>query len=184
MACNFWRRYTWSKSIDDSSQADDNVTWLGSLSSLQDPNKPWLETEPLDLRHSVCVQFSYSYDLPFGHGTGIPGQHAAVGRCDHRRVEDERHLAHRRWPAADFHALRTATRFRHMAGSDPTSWERPSAIMARIGWTTTLSDNSVFQRPDDFHPGQCSARDGKHPQPLVVHDRSVCGKAIRRYARR
>jgi len=43
MACSFLVTYTWSKSIDDSSQADDNVTWLGSFTSLQDPNKPSLE---------------------------------------------------------------------------------------------------------------------------------------------
>jgi len=30
----FLATYTWSKSIDDSSQADDNVTWPGSFSSL------------------------------------------------------------------------------------------------------------------------------------------------------
>jgi len=60
--------YTWSKSIDDSSQADDNVTWLGSFSSLQDPNKPWLERSlsTFDIPH--VIQFSYSYDLPFGKG--------------------------------------------------------------------------------------------------------------------
>src|ERR1700678_2671633 len=39
----FLVNYTWSKSIDDSSVGDDNVTWLGSFTSLQDPNKPWLE---------------------------------------------------------------------------------------------------------------------------------------------
>ena len=36
----FLATYIWSKSIDDSSQADDNMTWLGSFDSLQDPNKP------------------------------------------------------------------------------------------------------------------------------------------------
>ena len=56
--------YTWSKSIDDSSQADDNVTWLGSFTSLQDPNRPGLERSlsTFDIPH--VVQFSYSYDLP------------------------------------------------------------------------------------------------------------------------
>jgi len=58
--------YTWSKSIDDSSQADDNVTWLGSFTSLQDPNKPWLERSLSTFDIPQVVQFSYSYDLPFG----------------------------------------------------------------------------------------------------------------------
>ena len=35
--------YVWSKSIDDASAPDDNTTWLGSFTSIQDPNKPWLE---------------------------------------------------------------------------------------------------------------------------------------------
>ncbi len=58
--------YTWSKSIDDSSQADDNVTWLGSFSSLQDPNKPWLERSLSTFDIPQVLQFSYTYDLPFG----------------------------------------------------------------------------------------------------------------------
>ena len=60
--------YTWSKSIDDASTYDDNVTWEGSLTSLQDPNKPWLERSlsTFDIPH--VVQFTYTYDLPFGHG--------------------------------------------------------------------------------------------------------------------
>ncbi len=65
--------YVWSKSIDDSSQADDNVTWLGSFSSLQDPNKPWMERSlsTFDIPH--VLQFSYSYDLPIGRGRTFLG---------------------------------------------------------------------------------------------------------------
>jgi outer membrane receptor protein involved in Fe transport len=60
--------YTWSKSIDDSSTFDDNVTWLGSFTSLQDPNKPWLERSlsTFDIPHSLKI--NYTYELPFGHG--------------------------------------------------------------------------------------------------------------------
>jgi hypothetical protein len=65
--------YTWSKSIDDASNADDNVTWLGSFTSLQDPNKPWLERSlsTFDIPH--VIQFSYSYDLPFGRHRAMLG---------------------------------------------------------------------------------------------------------------
>ena len=98
--------YTWSKSIDDSSQADDNVTWLGSFSSLQDPNKPWLERSlsTFDIPH--VLQFSYSYDLPFGRGRALLGNMPRWAEADHRRMEDERHLAHLRWTAADLHRRR------------------------------------------------------------------------------
>jgi len=65
--------YTWSKSIDDSSVADDNVTWLGSFTSLQNPNKPWLERSLSTFDIPSVLQFSYTYDLPFGRGKAMLG---------------------------------------------------------------------------------------------------------------
>ena len=65
--------YIWSKSIDDSSQADDNVTWLGSFTSLQDPNKPWLERSLSTFDIPQVLQISYTYDLPFGRGRAFLG---------------------------------------------------------------------------------------------------------------
>jgi len=64
----FLVNYTWSKSIDDSSTGDDNVTWLGSFTSLQDPNKPWLERSLSTFDTPSVLKFSYSYDLPIGRG--------------------------------------------------------------------------------------------------------------------
>lgn len=69
----FLINYTWSKSIDDSSTADDNVTWLGSYTSLQDPNKPWLERSLSTFDTPSVLKFSYSYDLPFGRGKMLGG---------------------------------------------------------------------------------------------------------------
>ncbi len=60
--------YTWSKSIDDSSTYDDNVTWLGSFLSLQDPNKPWLERSLSTFDTPSVLKLNYTYDLPVGHG--------------------------------------------------------------------------------------------------------------------
>lgn len=60
--------YVWSKSIDDASTDDDNVTWLGSFLSLQDPNKPWLERSLSSFDIPQVFQVSYTYDLPVGHG--------------------------------------------------------------------------------------------------------------------
>jgi Carboxypeptidase regulatory-like domain/TonB dependent receptor len=65
--------FVWSKSIDDSSQADWNVSWLGSIDSLQDPNKPWLERSLSTFDIPYVFQVSYSYDLPFGHGRAFLG---------------------------------------------------------------------------------------------------------------
>ncbi len=64
----FLATYVWSKSIDDASVPDDNTTWLGSFTSLQDPNKPWLERSLSTFDIPAVLQFSYLYDLPVGHG--------------------------------------------------------------------------------------------------------------------
>ncbi len=69
----FLVNYTWSKSIDDSSQADDNVTWLGSFSSIQDPNRPFEERSLSTFDTPSVLKFSYSYDLPFGRGRMFGG---------------------------------------------------------------------------------------------------------------
>jgi hypothetical protein len=64
----FLATYVWSKSIDDASVPDDNTTWLGSFTSLQDPNKPGLERSLSTFDIPSVFQFSYTYDLPIGHG--------------------------------------------------------------------------------------------------------------------
>jgi hypothetical protein len=65
--------FVWSKSIDDSSVPDDNTSWLGSFTSLQDPNKPWLERSLSTFDIPFAVQLSYTYDLPFGRGKQFGG---------------------------------------------------------------------------------------------------------------
>jgi hypothetical protein len=65
--------YTWSKSIDDASTYDDNVTWLGSFTSLQDPNKPWLERSLSTFDIPQVFKLNYTYDLPFGRGRALLG---------------------------------------------------------------------------------------------------------------
>jgi hypothetical protein len=67
-ALQFLASFVWSKSIDDASADDDNVTWLGSFLSLQDPNKPWLERSLSSFDIPAVLQFSYTYDLPVGRG--------------------------------------------------------------------------------------------------------------------
>jgi len=60
--------YVFSKSIDNSSAACGCTTWLGGATSLQDPNKRFLErsVSQYDIPH--VLQFSYVYQLPFGKG--------------------------------------------------------------------------------------------------------------------
>ena len=60
--------YVFSKSIDDSSVACGCTSWLGGATSLQDPNRRYLErsVSQFDIPH--VFQVSYSYSLPFGRG--------------------------------------------------------------------------------------------------------------------
>ena len=69
----FLSTYTFSRSFDDSSVDDDNVSWIGSFISLQDPNKPYLERSlsTFDIPH--VFQASYVYALPIGRGKSFGG---------------------------------------------------------------------------------------------------------------
>ncbi|MGC2639327.1 MAG: carboxypeptidase regulatory-like domain-containing protein [Acidobacteriaceae bacterium] len=70
--------YVWSKSMDDSSVPDDNTTWLGSFTSLQDPNKPWLERSLSTFDIPNVFQASYTWDIPVGRGRAMLGGMPAV----------------------------------------------------------------------------------------------------------
>jgi hypothetical protein len=65
--------YVFSKSIDDSSVACGCTTFLGGTTSLQDPNRRYLErsVSQYDIPH--VFQVSYVYQLPFGRGKQFGG---------------------------------------------------------------------------------------------------------------
>ena len=144
--------YVWSKSIDDSSQADDNVTWLGSFTSLQDPNKPWLERSlsTFDIPH--VVQFSYSYDLPFGRHRALLGNmpralEAIVGGWKTNgiwRIADGRPLT---FTVADGNALPT------YGVQRPNLVGTPKRNHGSNWVDSYFVDNSVFLRPPDYTLG-------------------------------
>jgi len=148
----FLATYTWSKSIDDSSQADDNVTWLGSFSSLQDPNKPQLERSlsTFDIPH--VFQFSYSYDLPIGRGRPFGGNmprwaDLIVGGWKTNgiwRIADGRPLT---FTVADGNPLPT------YGGQRPNIVGTPKRNQGSNFMDQYFVDDSVFQRPDDFTMG-------------------------------
>jgi hypothetical protein len=60
--------YVFSKSIDDASVACGCTTWLGGATSLQDPNRGYLERSVSQYDIPQVIQFSYVYSLPFGRG--------------------------------------------------------------------------------------------------------------------
>ena len=113
----FLVNYTWSKSIDDSSVGDDNVTWLGSFTSLQDPNKPWLERSLSTFDIPSVLKFSYSYDLPFGRGKALLGNMPRVLNASYRRMEDQRHLADRGRQASAHHGFERRNTAAHVRRS-------------------------------------------------------------------
>jgi hypothetical protein len=155
--------YVWSKSIDDSSQADDNVTWLGSFTSLQDPNKPWLERSlsTFDIPH--VVQFSYSYDLPFGRGRMMLGHmprvvDAVVGGWKTNglwRISDGRPLT---FFLADGQALPT------YGAQRPNIVGTPKRAAHDIV-DQYFADPSIFQRTPDFTLGNAPRADGAVRSP-------------------
>ena len=144
--------FTWSKSIDNSSQADDNVTWLGSFSSLQDPNKPWLERSLSTFDIPYVIQFSYSYDLPFGHGRAFLGNmpgwaNAILGGWTTNgiwRIADGRPLA---FTVADGNPIPTYGLQRPNIVGTPKRNHGPDWV------DNYFVDNTVFQRPADFTLG-------------------------------
>ncbi len=148
----FLATFTWSKSIDDSSQADDNVTWLGSFSSLQDPNKPWLERSLSTFDIPYVAQFSYSYDLPFGRGKAMLGNmprwaDAIVGGWKTNgiwRISDGRPLT---FTVGDGNPIPTyGTQRPNLVGT-------PRRNHGKDWVDNYFADNTVFVRPDDYTLG-------------------------------
>jgi len=62
----FLTTYVFSKSIDDSSVSCGCTTWLGGSTSLQDPNRRYLERSLSQFDVPHVLQFSYVYAFPFG----------------------------------------------------------------------------------------------------------------------
>jgi len=63
--------YNFSKSIDDASSSDN--TFLGGSTSLQDPNKPYLERGVSLFDIPQQFQITHVYQLPFGRGKQFGG---------------------------------------------------------------------------------------------------------------
>jgi len=170
--------YTWSKSIDDSSNADDNVTWLGSFTSLQDPNKPAMERSlsTFDIPH--VFQFSYSYDLPFGRGKTLLGHmpgwaEAILGGWKTSgiwRAADGRPLA---FTVSDGLALPTyGTQRPNIVGT-------PKRNHSSDWVDNYFVDPNVFQRPDDFTLGNAPRALGSVRSPWSFTADLSLGKQFR-----
>jgi hypothetical protein len=70
--------YVWSKSIDDASTTSSNLTWLGGITHLTDPNNLHLERGLSTWDIPSTLQFSYTYELPVGRGKPLLGHANAV----------------------------------------------------------------------------------------------------------
>jgi hypothetical protein len=172
--------YVWSKSIDDSSQADDNVTWLGSFSSLQDPNKPWMERSlsTFDIPH--VIQFSYSYDLPFGRGRAFLGNlprwaDGFIGGWKTNgiwRISDGRPLT---FQVADGLALPTyGTQRPNIVGNPKRN--NGSGFVDQYFAGNTSDDHPNFVRPDDFTLGNAPRAFGNIRTPWQFSTNLSLGK--------
>jgi hypothetical protein len=63
--------YTNQKSIDDASVGHGGLTWLGGSTSLQNPNKRYLERSLSQYDIPQVLNISYVYHFPFGRGKAI-----------------------------------------------------------------------------------------------------------------
>ncbi len=171
----FLATFTWSKSIDDSSNADDNVTWLGSFSSLQDPNKPWLERSLSTFDIPYVVQFSYTYDLPFGRGrvflrnlprwaNGILGGWKTNGIW---RIADGRPLT---FGLADGTSLPT------YGAQRPNLVGKPQRNHGADWMFNYFTDNSVLQQPAPFTLGNAPRAYGGVRSPWTFTSDLSIGK--------
>ena len=72
----FLASYVFSKALDDSSVSQNS--WNTGSTSLQDPNKRFLEysTSLYDMTH--VLRFNHVYELPFGHGKSVGNNWNAV----------------------------------------------------------------------------------------------------------
>src|SRR5438874_30603 len=169
--------FVWSKSIDDASSGDTNVSWAQQgFDSLQDPNKPELERSLSTFDIPYVIQFSYSYDLPFGHGRAFLGNmprwaDLIIGGWKTNgiwRISDGRPLAFflndGGQPLPTYGAQRpniVGTPKRHH-GSD---------------WVDNyFADNSVFQRPVPFTLGDARRTLGSVRSPWSFTTNLSVGK--------
>jgi hypothetical protein len=160
--------YVWSKAIDDASQADDNVTWLGSFSSLQDPNKPWLERSLSTFDIPNVLQFSYTYDLPFGRGRAFLGNmprvlEAVVGGWKTNglwRMNGGRPIT---LSVSDGNPLPT------YGGQRPNIVGTPKRNHGTDWIDNFFVDPTVFQRPTDFTMGNAPRAFGSIRTPWAFN---------------
>ena len=171
----FLASYTWSKSIDNSSNADQNITWLGSFDSLQDPNRPNLERSlsTFDIPH--VFQLSYSYDLPIGHGRPFLGNmprwaDLIIGGWKTNgvwRISAGRPLS---FSVADGNPIPTYGDQRPNIVGTPKRNHGPDWV------DNYFVDNTVFQRPDDFTLGNAPRALGNVRTPTSFTTSMSLGK--------
>jgi hypothetical protein len=149
--------YVWSKSIDDASAPDDNTTWLGSFTSIQDPNKPWLERSLSTFDIPQVFQATYTYDLPVGRGKALLSQMPVwvdliVGGWKTNgvwRVADGRPLA---MFLADGNPLPTYGQRPNINGTPRRT--RGQASASPSSWINHYFENpEVFEKPEPYALG-------------------------------
>jgi len=145
---------------------------------LQDPNKPWQERSLSTFDIPYVIQFSYSYDLPFGRGRAFLGSmprwaEAIIGGWKTNgiwRIADGRPLA---FTVADGNPLPTyGTQRPNIVGT-------PRRNHSSDWVDNYLVDNTVFQRPDDFTLGDAPRALGSVRSPSSFTTNLSLGKQFK-----
>jgi len=160
--------YTWSKSIDDASVDDDNVTWLGSFLSLQNPNNLKAERSLSTFDIPSVLQFTYVYDLPVGKGKAFlnkmpPVLEAIVGGWKTNgvwRISGGRPLA---MSTYDGTALPT------YGGQRPNIVGTPKRNYGKDWYNNYFTDPNVFQLPEMYTLGDAPRTIGGIRTPLAFN---------------
>jgi outer membrane receptor protein involved in Fe transport len=172
--------FAWSKSIDDASSGDTNVSWAQQgFDSLQDPNKPELERSLSTFDIPYVIQFSYSYDLPVGHGRTFLANmprwaDLIVGGWKTNGI----------WRIADGRPL---SFFLNDGGQPLPTYgsQRPNLVGTPkrnhgSDWVDNyFVDNNVFQRPDPFTLGNAPRAIGSVRTPWTFTADLSLGKQFR-----
>ena len=173
----FLATFTWSKSIDDSSQRRRQRDLAGKFHQPAGSEQAVAGTQPVDVRHSTCRSVQLQLRSAVRARPDVPGKYATLGEGDPRRMEDERHLAHRRRKASDVW-LADGLALPTYGSQRPNMVGKPKRNHGSDWVFNYFVDPSVFQQPAPFTLGNAPRAYGGVRSPWTFTSRPVSWEAV------